>query len=100
MKARIVAGSLLPGVRDCGVSQKNGLIARHVSQWRRLARKTDRQDCLIAELGHALCGKRSGQLSPDERHLAFEDMENGRRRGSGRPRCGGRTQRRWQTHTE
>ena len=39
VKARIVAESLLPGARVCDVAQKYGLIARHVSQWRGLARK-------------------------------------------------------------
>lgn len=39
IKARIVAESLLPGVRVCDVAQKYGLIARHLSQWRGLARK-------------------------------------------------------------
>lgn len=36
---------------------------------------TERQDYLIAELRHALYGKRSEQLPPDERQLAFEDLE-------------------------
>ena len=36
---------------------------------------TSRQDYLIAELRHALYGKRSEQLDPDERQLAFEDLE-------------------------
>ena len=39
LKARIVAESLAPGARVCDVAQKYGLIARHVSQWRGLARK-------------------------------------------------------------
>ena len=39
VKARIVAESLLPGVRVCDVAEKHGLIARHLSQWRGLARK-------------------------------------------------------------
>ena len=39
VKARIVAESLLPGARVCDVAQKYGLIARHLSQWRGLARK-------------------------------------------------------------
>ena len=39
MKARIVAESLAPGARVCEVAQKYGLIARHVSQWRGLARQ-------------------------------------------------------------
>jgi transposase len=38
-KARIVAESLAPGARVCDVAQRYGLIARHVSQWRGLARK-------------------------------------------------------------
>ncbi len=39
VKARIVAESQAPGARVCDVAQKYGLIARHVSQWRGLARK-------------------------------------------------------------
>ena len=39
VKARIVAESLLPGARVCEVAQKYGLIARHLSQWRGLARQ-------------------------------------------------------------
>ena len=39
VKARIVAESLAPGARVCDVAQKYGLIARHVSQWRGLARQ-------------------------------------------------------------
>ena len=39
LKARIVAESLLPGARVCDVAAKYGLIARHLSQWRGLARK-------------------------------------------------------------
>ena len=38
-KARIVVESLLPGARVCDVAEKYGLIARHLSQWRGLARK-------------------------------------------------------------
>jgi transposase len=39
VKARIVAESLLPGARVCDVAERYGLIARHLSQWRGLARK-------------------------------------------------------------
>ena len=39
VKARIVAESLLPDARVCDVAQKYGLIARHLSQWRGLARQ-------------------------------------------------------------
>ena len=39
VKARIVAESLLPGARVCDVAEKYELIARHLSQWRGLARK-------------------------------------------------------------
>ena len=59
VKARIVAESLAPGARVCEVAQKYGLIARHVSQWRGLARQPPHTDYLIAELRHALYGKRS-----------------------------------------
>ena len=36
---------------------------------------TERQDYLIAELRRALYGKKSEQLPPDERQLAFKDLE-------------------------
>jgi transposase len=39
IKARIVAESLAPGARVCDVARKYGLIARHLTQWRGLARK-------------------------------------------------------------
>ena len=39
VKARIVVGSLQPGARVCDVAAKVGLIARHLSQWRGLARQ-------------------------------------------------------------
>lgn len=39
VKARIVAESLLPAARVCDVAAKYGLIARHLSQWRGLARQ-------------------------------------------------------------
>lgn len=35
---------------------------------------TQRQQHLIAELNHALPGKRSEKLTEDERQLAFEDL--------------------------
>ena len=38
VNARIVAESLQPGARVCDVAAKYGLIARHLSQWRGLAR--------------------------------------------------------------
>lgn len=40
-----------------------------------LRAQTERQDYLIAELRHALYGKRSEQFNPDDRQLAFEDLE-------------------------
>ena len=40
-----------------------------------LRAQTERQEYLIAELRHALFGKRSEQLDADERQLAFEDLE-------------------------
>ena len=39
VKARIVAESLQPGARVCDVAARYGLIARHLSQWRGLARQ-------------------------------------------------------------
>jgi len=39
VKARIVAESVEPGARVCDVAAKYGLIARHLSQWRGLARR-------------------------------------------------------------
>lgn len=39
VKARIVAESFDPGARVCDVAAKYGLIARHLSGWRGLARK-------------------------------------------------------------
>ena len=39
VKGRIVAESLQPGARVCDVAAKYGLIARHLSQWRGLARQ-------------------------------------------------------------
>lgn len=39
LKARIVAESFLPGARVCDVAAKYGMIARHLSGWRGLARK-------------------------------------------------------------
>ncbi len=39
-----------------------------------LRAQTERQDYLIAELRHALYGKRSEQLDLDDRQLAFEDL--------------------------
>jgi transposase len=41
----------------------------------RLQAQTERHDDLIAELRHALYGKRFGHLSPDARQLAFEYLE-------------------------
>ena len=35
---------------------------------------TRQQEHLIAELNHALYGKRSGKLSEDQRRLALEDL--------------------------
>jgi len=40
-----------------------------------LRAQTERQDYPITELRHALYGKKSEQLNPDDRQLAFEDLE-------------------------
>lgn len=40
-----------------------------------LRAQTERQEYLIAELRHALYGKKSEKLDPDARQLAFEDLE-------------------------
>lgn len=39
LKARIVAESFAPGARVCDVAARYGVIARHLSGWRALARK-------------------------------------------------------------
>ena len=39
LKARIVAESFAPGARVCDVAARYGVIARHLSGWRTLARK-------------------------------------------------------------
>ena len=48
------------------------LLLRRVGE---LEETTRRQEHLIAELNHLVHGKRSEKLSPDERQLAFEDLE-------------------------
>jgi hypothetical protein len=40
-----------------------------------LRAQTERRDYLMAELRHALYGRRSEQLAPDDRQLTFEDLE-------------------------
>ena len=40
-----------------------------------LRAQTAHKDCPIAELRHALYGKKSAQLDPDARQPAFEDLE-------------------------
>ncbi|MFT4015139.1 MAG: IS66 family insertion sequence element accessory protein TnpB [Paracoccus sp. (in: a-proteobacteria)] len=40
-----------------------------------LETRTEGQDYLIAELRHALYGKRSEPLPPDERQLVFDDLQ-------------------------
>lgn len=59
--------ALPPAVREAFLSMQAEVIG--------LRAQTERQDYLIAELRHALYGKRSEQLDPDERQLAFEDLE-------------------------
>lgn len=59
--------SLPPAVREAFVAMQAKVAG--------LEALTKRQDYLIAELRHALYGKRSEQLVPDGRQLAFEDLE-------------------------
>ncbi|MCH8490758.1 MAG: hypothetical protein LAT81_12625, partial [Oceanicaulis sp.] len=59
--------TLPPAVREAFVAMQAKVAG--------LEARTKRQDYLIAELRHALYGKRSEQLVPDERQLAFEDLE-------------------------
>ena len=59
--------SLPPAVREAFAAMQANVAG--------LEARTERQDYLIAELRHALYGKRSEQLGPDERQLAFEDLE-------------------------
>jgi len=59
--------ALPPAVREAFLSMQAEVID--------LRAQTERQDFLIAELRHALYGKRSEQLDPDDRQLAFEDLE-------------------------
>jgi hypothetical protein len=48
-----------------------------------------RLEHLVAELNHVVHGKRSEKLGEDERQLAFEDLETGRRPPSPRRRRAG-----------
>lgn len=50
-------------------------IAALVKEVAELRETTQRQEHLIAELHHALYGKKSEKLSDDDRQLAFEDLE-------------------------
>ena len=59
--------ALPPAVREAFLSMQAEVID--------LRAQTERQDYLIAELRHALYGKRSEQLDPDDRQLTFEDLE-------------------------
>src|SRR6056297_2142862 len=59
--------SLPPAVREAFAAMQTKVAG--------LEAQAERQDYLIAELRHALYGKRSEQLPPDARQLAFEDLE-------------------------
>ncbi len=59
--------ALPPAVREAFLAMQAEVVG--------LRAQTERQDYLIAELRHALYGKRSEQLNPDDRQLAFEDLE-------------------------
>lgn len=50
-------------------------IAALIKEVAELREATQRQEHLIADLHHALYGKKSEKLSEDERQLAFEDLE-------------------------
>ena len=59
--------ALAPAVREAFLAMQAEVVG--------LRAQTERQDYLIAELRHALYGKRSEQLDTDARQLAFEDLE-------------------------
>lgn len=50
-------------------------IAALIAEVAELRETTQRQEHLIAEMHHALYGKKSEKLSEDDRQLAFEDLE-------------------------
>jgi len=57
------------------VSQLTELTAAQEAQLGEFKQLTDRQEYLIAEMRHALFGKKSEKLDADERQLIFEDLE-------------------------
>ena len=59
--------ALAPGVREAFVARQAKVAG--------LPAQTKRQDCVMAKLRHAFHGKRSGQLDPDARQLAFKGLE-------------------------
>ena len=57
------------------VSQLTELTAAQEAQLGEFKQLTERQEYLIAEMRHALFGKKSEKLDADERQLLFEDLE-------------------------
>ena len=61
--------------KNVRVSQLTELTAAQEAQLGELKQLTERQEYLIAEMRHALFGKKSEKLDADERQLLFEDLE-------------------------
>ena len=55
--------------------EQRGAVAALVREVAELKDINKRLEHLVAELNHAVHGKRSEKLSEDERQLAFEDLE-------------------------
>ena len=74
LTARIVAENFRPGARACDVAAKYGLIGRHLSEWRDLARETFAAATLAARM--------------EDASLDQSDVWGDAGTFDGRPRCG------------